>query len=333
MRVLPLATTFESGDVEGPALALKCLRAALATGVVLRNPNATHREVARKSIHSRAHLDVATNAAITSVILGAKCAASIDRSVTVDAVSKAAFAASMATVGGPKRRDRALNEILRDCDGPFEAGQFTPIRVGVTFRLAQESQAEGNTSFLALGGPWAFWARWYNAILAGQPLAWDLQERVSLLPDDIWRAGPEAVSESIARIEAEFDLRQRIAEYESDQVLAEQKRLGMGGNHPPEAIDDPEIRQQTLIIWDSVKLLKDEVNAVEPDAEHVAGIIERLSAAVKIILAWVGAKADLIVDTTIKWAVPTTGGYFVLNPEQVDALLRAARAWLPFIGQ
>ena len=40
--------------------------------------------------------------------------------------------------------------------------------------------------------------------MAGDPLPWDLQERVALIPDDIWEAGPEAVAEEIKRIQTEF---------------------------------------------------------------------------------------------------------------------------------
>ena len=41
-------------------------------------------------------------------------------------------------------------------------------------------------------------------MLNGTPLDWALQEAVALIPDEIWKAGPERVAEEIARIEAEF---------------------------------------------------------------------------------------------------------------------------------
>lgn len=40
--------------------------------------------------------------------------------------------------------------------------------------------------------------------MAGDPLPWDLQEKIALMPNDIWEAGPEAVAREIARIEEEF---------------------------------------------------------------------------------------------------------------------------------
>lgn len=40
--------------------------------------------------------------------------------------------------------------------------------------------------------------------MAGAPLPWELQEKVALIPNEIWEAGPDAVAAEIARIEAEF---------------------------------------------------------------------------------------------------------------------------------
>ena len=50
---------------------------------------------------------------------------------------------------------------------------------------------------------WAFWQRWYDAAVAGRPLDWTLQEKIALIPNDIWQSGPEAVAKEIAKIEGE----------------------------------------------------------------------------------------------------------------------------------
>ncbi len=187
-------------------------------------------------------------------------------------------------------------------------------------------------SALAAVGPWEFWGRWYARAMAGDPLPWDLQEKIALIPNEIWEAGPEAVAEEIARIEAASELRQRIAEVEAEQANVAEKRLGIGGNNPPEEIDDPETVQQVVILWESIAGLKEEVEANEPDAERVAALIERLAAALKTVIAWCGRKADLIVDTTIKWGIPTSGGYLVMNPAKAESVLKAAQTWLPFLA-
>ena len=48
---------------------------------------------------------------------------------------------------------------------------------------------------------WGFWRRWYDGMLAGEPLDWELQRRVALIPDEVWRDGPEAVAAAIRKIE------------------------------------------------------------------------------------------------------------------------------------
>jgi hypothetical protein len=54
---------------------------------------------------------------------------------------------------------------------------------------------------------WSFWQRWWDAAVAGQPLDWNLQRDIALIPDEIWQAGPGPVAEAIAKIEAEHALR------------------------------------------------------------------------------------------------------------------------------
>ncbi|MEP2781622.1 MAG: hypothetical protein ABJO67_00675 [Pseudoruegeria sp.] len=51
---------------------------------------------------------------------------------------------------------------------------------------------------------WSFWARWYQGMWDGKPLDWELQRRVALIDDAVWKVGPEAVAEEIARIEREM---------------------------------------------------------------------------------------------------------------------------------
>lgn len=51
---------------------------------------------------------------------------------------------------------------------------------------------------------WEFWDRWYRGFLQGEPLDWELQRRVALIPRETWEAGADAVAEAIAEIEAEY---------------------------------------------------------------------------------------------------------------------------------
>ncbi len=49
---------------------------------------------------------------------------------------------------------------------------------------------------------WNFWTRWWHGVVTGRPLDWALQEKVALIPDDIWQQGAAAVARAIKDIEA-----------------------------------------------------------------------------------------------------------------------------------
>lgn len=49
---------------------------------------------------------------------------------------------------------------------------------------------------------WTFWKEWYQGMLDGKPLDWDLQLQVALIEDGVWKEGPEAVAKEIERIKA-----------------------------------------------------------------------------------------------------------------------------------
>ena len=50
---------------------------------------------------------------------------------------------------------------------------------------------------------WDFWERWYESMVTGQPLSWDLQYRDAIeIQGTDWEAGAERVAERIAEIEA-----------------------------------------------------------------------------------------------------------------------------------
>jgi hypothetical protein len=48
---------------------------------------------------------------------------------------------------------------------------------------------------------WGFWARWYDGMLRGAPLDWELQRAIALIDDRVWNEGPEAVAAEIREIE------------------------------------------------------------------------------------------------------------------------------------
>lgn len=174
-----------------------------------------------------------------------------------------------------------------------------------------------------------FFLEWYSGMLDGQPMSWDLQRRVALIDDAIWEIGPEAVAEEIAKIRAKFDLEKRVEELEAELRRATVNRHGIGGNMPPEPLHDGPIAQALGIVRQPLEDLKDEIAKDDPDPIRLQKIIEALVMALKKGFAWCLKKGDLIVDTAIKWAVPTVGtGYLALNPEKLEAVIEAVKILL-----
>lgn len=345
MRELPLSLVLNvhSG---GDAIALIALRAAFTAGVYARNATS---EVSAAGISAS---KIAYRTARDNAPSGNKVEEHVSRTLnTMSDASKVleehrdkAISAGIAKqylcqnvmereLSNTKYLSDSVRQVFDDVE--IEPIHLVTARISVSKALddALSKELAGYELVLDAGVPWAFWAEWYAREMAGDPLPWKLQEQIALIPNEIWEAGPEAVAEEIERIEAEFELRARIEAVEADQVLVQQQRLGIGGNNPPEEIDDPVVAENAVILWDSIAGLREEVDANEPDAARVAYLIDRLGAALKAIMLWCGRKADLVVDTTIKWAIPAGGtGYLYFNPAKAEAVLKAAQAWLPFLA-
>ena len=174
----------------------------------------------------------------------------------------------------------------------------------------------------------AFWREWYQGFIDGNPLDWELQRRVALIDNGIWEAGPAAVADEIEKIRAKFNLEKHIGELETELHNATIRRHGIGGNMPPERLDDTPIAQELVIILRPLEELNDEIEKDDPDPSQLQKIIEALSTALKTGLAWCLKKGDLIVDTAIKWAIPAVGGYLALSPEKLEAVIQAAKKLL-----
>lgn len=202
------------------------------------------------------------------------------------------------------------------------------------WRLRLENNAASRvlslvTFYSARPSVWDFWKRWYNGLLDGQPLDWDLQREVALIPDDDWDKGAEHIARLIAEIEARFALKARIRELEDELARASGDRLGIGGNNPSEAIEDaPSVAKELAIIWAPLQDLKSEVERDTPNLSSLARLLTLLSDALRHGLGWCASKADLIVDTSIKWAIPWTGGYLALNPDKLAAVIEAGKRWV-----
>ena len=184
--------------------------------------------------------------------------------------------------------------------------------------------------FLARKSEFGFWHAWYQGFLDGKPLDWDLQRRVALIPDDDWAKGPEHIAKCIAEIRARFVLEQRIAALEEELRATAVSRHGMGGNFPPEPVDEAmPVAKELLIIWEPLQEIKQELAAEEPDTGRIRKALELLAVALKSGVVWCAKKADLAVDSAIKWAIPAGGtGYLALHPDKLVAVIEAGKTFL-----
>ena len=177
------------------------------------------------------------------------------------------------------------------------------------------------SDFWSLEEPiWSFWQRWYEGMLKGDPLPWELQRQVALIDNAIWDAGPEAVAEEIARIEARFEVLRRIEELEAERDALKANRFGVGGNQPPEPIEDPELAKQVTIIWDATNTVKKEAEKDQPDKTIVESALGTMIAALK----WIWERIESAADS----AVALVMGIYIGNPAAVERVVEAIKDWL-----
>ena len=70
---------------------------------------------------------------------------------------------------------------------------------------------------------------------------------------------------------------------------------------------------------------------MSPDKGRVERALEMLKSGLTGLRRWIVKKADLSVDTLIKWGIPAGCVSAVTNPDKVSALIEAVDNWLPFI--
>ena len=176
---------------------------------------------------------------------------------------------------------------------------------------------------------WSFWRDWYQGFLDGNPLEWELQRRVALIENGTWAAGPRAVAEEIEKVRSLFHLEEQIKELEAELRRSTASRYGIGGNMPPEMLEDAPIASELRIVKQPLEELKEECAKVDPNPRRLKKIIEALITALKEGVNWCLKKSDLVVDTAIKWAIPAGGtGYLAINPEKLEAVIVAAKKLL-----
>ncbi len=144
------------------------------------------------------------------------------------ALSVRATPISIRAIGSLVQTARAINYSIRAVHSPRSASPEAAFAKSEARILAlNESQLKPGTTFFCQplwpeGPPkglrprdigetlldtdpdFAFWKRWYEGMVAGRPLDWELQRRIALIDDTIWKEGASAVAREIERIEADW---------------------------------------------------------------------------------------------------------------------------------
>lgn len=193
--------------------ALTCtllLRCFLTSGAARRYPTPEVRAAARAAAaaaaapyagadatyaYAYAAAAYAADAAAAAVAYAADDAADLDAAYAADAAAYAADAAAYTALWEQVEQDVAILQSAGDLPAaPLWHSDLPAVL------LEQEQQG---LEILAreTGNRNSFWHRWYFAAKRGDWLDWDLQHKVTLIPNDIWEQGPKAVIAAIDEIE------------------------------------------------------------------------------------------------------------------------------------
>ncbi len=111
----------------------------------------------------------------------------------------------------------------------------------------------------------SFWQNWRQGFIDGKPLDWELQRRVALIDDSIWKAGPEAVAAEIAKVEKKW-LATRPFGYEAPLTENEVSKVTHSLTHNRDAIV-----VSTVGLIEQIESFREKVrglNALEPDVRE-----------------------------------------------------------------
>ncbi len=213
MRVLPMALDLSRFSYS-KHLVITSLRAVLTSGVAALRlaPDVSAAAKSADSASAALTSAVPDDRAGSAVHHAADAAGFAAHAVSVDsrafaekaenAIEAAANAAYSAA--GLETADAADAAAYSDSERDIQSLATSDIPVPKLLRDAVSDHLKDGLSALEAGGPWSFWAEWYARAMAGDPLPWDLQEQIALIPDEIWKAGPEAVAEEIKKLRFQF---------------------------------------------------------------------------------------------------------------------------------
>ncbi|NRB19575.1 MAG: hypothetical protein HRU33_18940 [Rhodobacteraceae bacterium] len=242
LRSLPVAMAEVDnnfGSLNGQGLLLSCFRATLITGVastcrtpVMKKVNSAAFSAAITTgyrfdpAHSSVALSVAISATTTTTSDSAHSADSAVRSAVNSANAIALAVYSVSNLGTPLIN--FTNSVVRADARARQNGNHVemfkrPLWPSTDHIGPLLGYWEGFAAHPDPDETWAFWRDWYQSMLEGKPLDWDLQLQVALIKDAVWEEGAEAVAREIKSIRgifgsADAQIQDRFPVYEPKSV-------------------------------------------------------------------------------------------------------------------
>jgi len=185
-------------------------------------------------------------------------------------------------------------------------------------------------------GRWSFWIDWYEKVLNGQPQDWDLLQ--AIVDADIdWSGAPNEVNGAIQQVEREYlrDTVKRLKDDISQVITASGTLPNRGHNNPPELIEtDEEAKSEITFIWADLDDAGRELDKDQPDPSMLNRIGLALLNGTTKVLSYIGKKADVFIDASLKGAGLTGSAWLVTQfPTVLEAIQKAGGAILEFAAR
>jgi hypothetical protein len=136
---------------------------------------------------------------------------------------------------------------------------------------------------------WIFWLRWWDGVVSGNQLDWDLQCQVALIPDSVWDAGPAAVADAIRQIEEKRKRGLIVVE----TAVSFEERLGL-----------VRLQADSMLFlvdaeWDAVRSRNDVPELEQPAHEQRKKLISRLRDLILELQAIAAGNSDVRAGTEL----------------------------------
>ncbi len=341
LRVLPGLGPWRGSTSYGYAIA--SLRATLISGAMATCPPASKNALIPAAAAAKTAADDVSHRAKTAdrTIFHAVLAARAAAQTASDQTFVPDFQLPMlSATGRSARAPQDYSAITFDANHPKDWPKLWPES---EMPSAMESDWSGlKRRWNEDDADWSFWIDWYERILNGTPMDWDLVFQIATgVTDTEWEGGQAIVGPKVAEICAAHQVELLAKDIAGSAYLAQPGTPGMGHNAPPSLIDDDvSAKAPETLIWIAAGTLRDEARSDTPGKSNVQKAVGVLIAALQASGLWVAQKVDkAITDAagafgrTFGAATGVSGlAYVTGHSDKIIQLVDKVLSWLSFIG-